>query len=447
MRSWPAPRVPGLLGRGPDPVLLDHVRGEPRPVSQDGSTATVYVCGITPYDATHLGHAFTYLAYDILTRSLLDAGVTVATAQNVTDVDDPLLERAQRDGVDWQELAAAQVQRYRDDMTALGIIPPDHLVAVTEAIDAIAQDVVALVQRGFGYRVASKHADEDVYFDVDRADDQLPAWSLGEISGLTRDRMGRVFAEHGGDPKRRGKRSRLDPLLWRSARQGEPAWTVSGLPDGRPGWHIECEAVARRMLGDTFDVQGGGRDLLFPHHEMSAAHATALTGVAQARVYSACGMVSYQGHKMSKSRGNLVLVADLLGRADATALRTALLAHRYRDDWAWHDADLDTAVRRVSAWREGWRRGQAAAAGRPGVELRAAPVTMTLAASMPETVGRLREAVAQDLDTPTALDVLDDWAGADEPGDPGLVAAAAQALLGLDLTSHAHDLTDGSAGA
>jgi len=316
MEAWPFPELPASVpGRGLAPLVYDSATRGLVAAEPEGDTATLYVCGITPYDATHLGHANTYLAFDTLQRVWRDAGYAVRYAQNVTDVDDPLLERATRDDVDWRDLARSEVDGFRADMTALGIIPPDAYVAVTDRMEPTAVAVAELLAAGFAYRVPAPEASADsdgvdVYFDQVAASDLTP-WRLGDESRMGRDEMLRIFAERGGDPGREGKRDELDPLLWRAKREGEP-WWESPVGRGRPGWHIECAVIALDELGSTVTVLGGGSDLVFPHHEFSAAHTSALSGEPAARLYAHAGMVGYRGEKMSKSLGNLVKVKELV---------------------------------------------------------------------------------------------------------------------------------------
>ena len=401
MKSWSRPDVPSLPGTGTAPRLLNTATG----MLADGpiGTADLYVCGITPYDATHIGHAATYLAYDTLIRAWLDAGLTVRFVQNVTDVDDPLLERAASMGVDWKQLAGGQIDLFRGDMQALSVIPPDDFVAVTEVIEPVAEAVQLLVDRGVAYRLGS-----EIYFDSAAAATASP-WHLGQESRLGRDEMLVLSAERGGDPERAGKRDPLDPVLWWGAREGEPSWS-SVLGRGRPGWHIECSVIAQRHLDLPLAVNGGGNDLIFPHHEFTAGHTAALTGTDHARVYAHAGLVSYQGAKMSKSLGNLVFVSRLLEEGtDPRAIRLAILAHHYRADWEWTDAVLATATERLAAW-----------AARATI---ATPGDSSL-------LEELRAAVSADLDTPTALAAVDRAAYLTS-GD----LDAVQALLGIDLRS------------
>ena len=263
--------------------------------------ARMYVCGITPYDATHLGHAATYVAFDLLDRAWRSAGHEVRYVQNVTDVDDPLLERADATGEDWVALAERETELFRTDMEALRVIAPDAYVGAVEAIPLVVDDG----RSGCSGPAPSYDVDGDLYFSV-TADP-----SFGEVSGWTATQMLAIFAERGGDPDRPGKKDPLDCLLWQAERPGEPAWD-SPFGRGRPGWHVECSAIARDHLGAAIDVQGGGSDLVFPHHEMSASEAqVAEPGTPFARAYVHAGMVGLDGEKMSKSKGNLVLVSRL----------------------------------------------------------------------------------------------------------------------------------------
>jgi L-cysteine:1D-myo-inositol 2-amino-2-deoxy-alpha-D-glucopyranoside ligase len=409
MHAWSAPEVPTLAGQGPALSVYDTSYRD-IVVTAPGPTARMYVCGITPYDATHMGHAATYLAFDLVQRVWRDAGHEVHYVQNVTDVDDPLLERALQTGDDWVELAARETQLFRDDMAALRILPPDDYVGAVEAIPLVVERVKQLLDAGVAYRV-----DDDIYFSV-HSDP-----SFGSVSNLDDDDMLALFAERGGDPKREGKRHPLDCLLWQAERLGEPSWHTD-LGPGRPGWHIECVGIALNHLGMSFDVQGGGSDLAFPHHEMGASEAHLITGQRPyAKAYVHAGMVSLDGEKMSKSRGNLVFVSRLReDGVDPMAIRLALLGHHYRSDWEWTEDEIPNASKRLDAWRAGARKGSATIS---------APV-----------VSALREHLSQDLDAPGALKVIDAWAdmsvGASGGSDPAAtreVVDAVDALLGIDL--------------
>lgn len=423
MRAWSHPVIPTIPGRSDAPRLHDTATDE-IVEAKPTDVARLYVCGITPYDATHLGHAATYLAFDTLQRVWRDGGYRVHYAQNVTDVDDPLLERATATGVDWRDLAREQTDLFRGDMEALGIIPPDDFVAVTDVIDDISAAVLQLRESALAYKVPTPDAlptpdgpGADLYFDIRAAERQSP-WTLGEESNLDPETMLTLFAQRGGDPDRAGKRDRLDPLLWRAARAGEPAWE-SPVGAGRPGWHIECSVIALAELGTDVTVQGGGSDLIFPHHDMSAGHAAALSGHPLAQVYSHTGMVAYQGEKMSKSLGNLVLVSRLrAGGSDPRAIRLALLAQHYRTDWEWTAQQLVDAEARLVAWTLAF--GPSAVAT-PGAAESAAAV-----------VERMRTALVNDLDTRGALSAVDAAAAAGVD-DPALIGLAIDALLGVTL--------------
>ncbi len=409
MHAWPASDVPSLPGKGRDLRLHDTATGGP--VTLDpGPVARIYVCGITPYDATHMGHAATYTAFDLVQRVWLDGKRQVHYVQNVTDVDDPLLERALATGDEWTALAERETALFREDMTALRLLPPREYVGAVEAIPFIVPLVERLVAAGAGYELGG-----DVYFSVG-ADPHF-----GEVSGLDAATMRALSAERGGDPERPGKKNPLDPMLWMAAREGEPSWDGGTLGRGRPGWHIECVAIALKYLGMGFDVQGGGSDLAFPHHEMGASHGQALTGEYPfATAYAHAGMVALDGEKMSKSLGNLVFVSRLRrDGVDPAAIRLALLAHHYRSDWEWSDEGLREAVERLARWR--------AAVSRPD-----GPPAEAL-------LEQVREALADDLDAPAALAAVDAWAagqesaGGTDTGAPGLVSRTVDALLGVAL--------------
>ncbi|HYY12654.1 MAG TPA: cysteine--1-D-myo-inosityl 2-amino-2-deoxy-alpha-D-glucopyranoside ligase [Kineosporiaceae bacterium] len=426
MTRWPVPPVPQLPapdGDRPPVRLHDTATGERRPAA-NGPDARLYVCGITPYDATHMGHAATYLAFDLLLRAWRDAGFGTRYVQNVTDVDDPLLERASATGVDWRELARDQTELFATDMAALRVLPPDVYEGATEAVPRIVRIVTELLEQGWAYRVSGdgEQPEGDVYFSVHADPD------FGSVSHLAEPAMLEVFAERGGDPDRAGKKHPLDALLWRVERPGEPAWDGGPLGAGRPGWHIECTAIALEHLGAGFDVQGGGSDLVFPHHEMSASHAHLAGAHPFAQAYAHAGMVGLDGHKMSKSRGNLVLMSRLRAAGvEPAAIRLAVLAHHYRSDWEWTEQGLEDAVRRLARWRE-------------AVALPAGPAALPLLA-------QVRERLADDLDAPGALAAVDAWvtealdqaldAGSAAPGAdekaPALVRDTVDALLGIAL--------------
>ncbi len=415
MQAWPSPQFP-RLDPAPDlgPVRIhDTLSDAVQTVGPSDGTARLYVCGITPYDATHMGHAYTYVVFDLLNRAWRDAGLGVNFVQNVTDVDDPLLERARENDEDWQALAERETELFRTDMRALNVIAPDEYIGAVESIPLVI-DIL-------------KKFPADRLYQLD--DPQYPDWyfsvegvpGFGELSGLGEDEARALFAERGGDPERHGKRHPLDCLVWQQQRPDEPAWR-SPFGFGRPGWHIECTAIALRYLGENFDVQGGGTDLIFPHHEMSAAEGIAVTGVPFARHYAHTSLVGLDGEKMSKSKGNLVLVSKLReSGADPMAIRLTLLGHHYRGVWSWTDEDFQLGQRRLERWREAVDAERGARADRAVVEL--------------------RSAMRNNLDAPAALAVVDDWVDASRNTDsaeldaeaPGQMARAVDALLGIRL--------------
>ena len=381
-------------------------------VGPDTGTASIYVCGITPYDATHIGHANTYVAFDLLHRVWRDRGLEVNYVQNVTDIDDPLLERAADIGIGWAELAEQQIQLFREDMAALNVLPPQHYVGAVESMPLIVDLIEELRRRQAVYLVDDSEF-EDLYFAQGSDPD------FGSLAHLSEDEAIAIFAERGGDPDRGGKKAPLDCLIWRHARAGEPSWE-SGVGAGRPGWHTECTAIALDRLGPGFDVQAGGSDLIFPHHEMSAAQGRVAADQPFAQAYLHSGMVGLDGEKMSKSKGNLVFVSRLLAsEVDPMAIRLALLAHHYRDDWDWTDEVLVSAESRLSRWREA--------------------VRLDAGLNADEVLVQVRGALAHDLDAPAALAAVDAWAGAsvaidsDDTEAPALVARACDALLGVAL--------------
>ena len=408
MRSWSSPEVPRLPVTGPAVRVHDTATTQLVETRPEGP-ARLYVCGITPYDATHMGHAATYVGFDLLNRAWRSAGHDVTYVQNVTDVDDPLLERARKVRIDWVELAERETQLFRDDMEALRVLAPEHYIGAVESIPQVIELIQRLDEAGAIYRV-----EDDLYFSVAADAD------FGAVSGLDRATMLQIFPERGGDPGREGKKDPLDCLVWRAERLGEPSWE-SPFGPGRPGWHIECTAIALDHLGTAFDVQGGGSDLVFPHHEMSAGHAqVAHPDERFARAYAHAGMVAYDGEKMSKSRGNLVFVSALrLSEVDPMAIRLVLLRHHYRSDWEWTDDQLWAAVDTLAEWR----RALALGAG----------------ADSAEVVERVLAALADDLDAPTAVAVVQEWVDA-TLGTTGLAdtsdrdaAAAVRRLLDASL--------------
>ncbi|CAB4592157.1 unannotated protein [freshwater metagenome] len=414
MNSWPTTYLPPLDARfNVPPLLIEAARGSGLLSQSNGEKFDMYVCGITPYDATHLGHAATYLTFDLINRYMRIRGCEVNFVENITDIDDPLLERAKRDNVDWKDLAASQIALYEADMTALHILPPKDFVPVTEVMPLVESAISQLVARGFTYTI-----ENDLYFDCSSFITDLPISYEQALS---------IFAERGGDPERLGKRDALDPVLWIAHREGEPKWnSVHGA--GRPGWHIECSVIALRyLLGESFlkqdrtkefliTLQGGGSDLIFPHHFMSGALSEALTGISFAEHFVHTGMVGLDGEKMSKSKGNLVFVSKLLeeGR-EAVAIRHALLTSHYASDRMWSDEILKKSEASIDLIRK--------ALAKDGV------------AGTHSLISEIILALADDLDTPRALQSIETWALGNHNGDEttGEIARALDLLLGLAL--------------
>jgi L-cysteine:1D-myo-inositol 2-amino-2-deoxy-alpha-D-glucopyranoside ligase len=370
----------------------------------------MYVCGITPYDATHLGHAATYLTFDLINRYLRAIGSEVRYVQNITDIDDPLLERAKRDGVDWNDLAQQQIDLFRSDMTHLRVIPPAHYIGAVDAIPLVTNAIEELRSKGSIYSV-----DQDLYFKV-HADSEF-----GERSHLSDDEMLQIFSERGGDPTRAGKSNPLDCLVWMTQRPNEPGWP-SPFGTGRPGWHIECTAIAIKYLDPShadealIDIQGGGSDLIFPHHEMCAAQAQVLSGKPLSATYVHAGMIGLDGEKMSKSKGNLVFVSKLIDAGcDPMAIRWALMKNHYRNDRMWSDELFKVAEIETTTLRDCLSRVQIA----PTEEL------------ITNIIGYL----ADDLDTESVIADLNTWMDQTKAGDTGgdamSLAKTLDALLGI----------------
>ena len=413
MNSWARVAIPPLASKFSVPTLeiFDTAKQKLSSIAKKDKYR-IYVCGITPYDATHLGHANTYLSFDLINRYLMATGSEVLFVQNITDIDDPLLERANRDGVDWRELATSQIDLFRSDMVALHILPPDHYIGAVEAIPLVVDAITSLEDANSVYQV-----DSDYYFRV-RSDSDF-----GERSHLTQTQMLEIFSQRGGDPDRVGKEDPLDALLWLAKRPSEPGWE-SKYGVGRPGWHIECCAIALGFLDidpteqTSIDIQGGGSDLIFPHHEMSAAQARAMNGKRFAANYVHAGMIGLDGEKMSKSKGNLVFVSQLLkDGVDPMAIRIALMSHHYREDHMWVSAELTEAKIFLDALQVALSR------------MEVAPTD--------EVIEEIVSALSHDIDTPRALKALKSWIvdtnqGA-VGGKPGELSRAMDALLGIAI--------------
>lgn len=293
---------------------------------------SLYVCGITPYDTTHLGHAFTYMAFDALVRFLRYKEYDVTYVQNVTDIDDDILKRAKRDNKDWRELGIFWTDKFLHDLKALNILPPTHYVKATDSIPKIIEIVQKLQEKGCAYASEGK-----IYFDVSK----YPKY--GTLSRFSPEQMKLLLKERGGNPDDSTKRNPLDFILWQLSVADEPYWD-SPWGKGRPGWHIECTAMIHHYLGEHIDLHGGGRDLIYPHHESEISQSEAATGnVPYVKYWMHTAMLMYEGEKMAKSLGNLVMVSDLLRTYSPDAIRWVLLSHHYRTPWEFHEEELQVA--------------------------------------------------------------------------------------------------------
>ena len=413
MRAWPDVYLPELPARFsvPELSLFNTATQKVEPLPKK-SLYRMYVCGITPYDATHLGHAATYLTFDLINRFLRATGAQVDFVQNITDIDDPLLERAHRDGVDWKDLAQSQIDLFRGDMTDLHVIPPKDYIGVVEAMPLVVDAVQKLKNANTTYEVGS-----DIYYRV-HSDSEF-----GERSHYSQEKMLEIFAERGGDPQKPGKEDPLDALVWLSQRDGEPGWP-SPFGPGRPGWHIECCAIALHYLDPdskdeyAIDIQGGGSDLIFPHHEMSAAQSRSINNQKFARSYVHAGMIGLDGEKMSKSLGNLVFVSKLISAGvNPAAIRWALMGHPYSSDLMWSDSLIQKASIDIERLQLNLAR------------MEVAPTDLV--------IQEILDALSKNLDTPRVLASIKTWMDETEAGVTGGVAGelsrALDTLLGITL--------------
>ena len=413
MNSWNEVVIPSLAStiNFPTLSLTNSSTGRKEPLKSK-PLYRMYVCGITPYDATHLGHAATYLTFDLINRYLRATGAEVLYVQNITDIDDPLLERANRDGIDWKDLAHNQIDLFRGDMVNLRVIPPAHYIGAVDAIPLVATAIEELKSKESIYQV-----DQDLYFKV------YSDPHFGQRSHLSKERMLQIFSERGGDPTREGKLDPLDCLVWMSQRPNEPGWP-SPFGVGRPGWHIECTAIAIEYLkpassdDSLIDIQGGGSDLIFPHHEMCASQAQVLSGKALASTYVHAGMIGLDGEKMSKSKGNLVFVSKLVadGR-DPMAIRWALMKKHYRTDRMWTEELLIEAENEIGALRKALEQKEVA----PSQDL----------------IQNIIGALAEDLNTPLVIEMVNAWVdqtnAGGTAGDAQWLITTLDALLGIRL--------------
>jgi len=413
MKSWNGVEIPSIKPAIGFPALklTNSASGRKETVKQR-PLYRMYVCGITPYDATHLGHAATYLTFDLINRYLRASGSQVRYVQNITDIDDPLLERAKRDGIDWTDLAHNQIDLFRGDMVNLRVIPPADYIGAVDGIPLVTAAIEQLARKESIYKV-----ENDLYFKV-RKDREF-----GQRSHLSQKQMLQIFSERGGDPARVGKIDPLDCLVWMSQRPNEPGW-ASPFGVGRPGWHIECTAIALKYLEPSpddeslIDIQGGGSDLIFPHHEMCVSQAQVLSGKPLASTYVHAGMIGLDGEKMSKSKGNLVFVSTLVadGR-DPMAIRWALMKDHYRTDRMWTDELLVAAESELLALRSA--------------------LTQLYVAPTQELIEKMIAALADDLDTVAVTSIINEWVQKTQSGDIGgdaqSLVTALDALLGVAL--------------
>ena len=407
MNPWPKPHIAPLSGLSfPNLKLMNSKKV--MTTIEPATPFKIYVCGITPYDATHLGHAATYVAFDLINRYQHLAGNRLDFVENITDIDDPLLVRAKRDSIDWKVLAENQINLFLTDMTALRVIPPSNLVTVTSSMKIIEDFITLLDQRGFLYQIENDH-----YFSVERFLEDMP---------LSSDEAIKIFSERGGDPERAGKRHPLDPVVWMAHQGDDPSWESKfGL--GRPGWHVECTAIAVHYLDSAnvdpiIQIQGGGSDLIFPHHYMSEQIVRAAYGRGFANNYVHSAMIHLDGEKMSKSKGNLVFVSKLLSRGiDPMVIRWALLSGHYQQDRSWSDELLQKSTSEVSLLRSALAQSEVA--------------------ETKELIQSIISDLANNLDTPAALNRLIAWAKSSQSSpkvnESGLVSRGIDSLLGLAL--------------
>ena len=407
MNSWPKPFVPSLINHDFPPLnIKDSSAGLIQ--FEKSEDFRMYVCGITPYDATHLGHAATYLAFDLIYRYQFLSGKNIKFVENITDIDDPLLERANRDKVDWSALADSQINLFKSDMSALRVVPPEHFIKVTESLTIIEEFIKRLAKNGYLYEI-----ENDYYFAVEQFLADLP---------IPVDEAVKVFSERGGDPHRVGKKHPLDPLVWSAHVGNEPGWE-SSFGFGRPGWHVECTAIACHYLDENennpiVSLQGGGSDLIFPHHFMSAQIIQAAYGRKFSESFVHAAMISLDGEKMSKSKGNLVFVSKLLESGiDPMILRWALLRGHFQQDRAWSNELLEISTKEV--------------------ELVRSALAQSEVADTKNVINSLIQDISNNLDTPSALDRLTKWANLSQSNpivnQSGLMARAVDSLLGLAL--------------
>lgn len=408
MISWPQIHQPDIEVKLKPLILNDSKQGMVQ--VRNSRFFSMYVCGITPYDATHLGHAATYIAFDLINRYLKLEHTSVHFVENITDIDDPLFERASRDSIDWKTLAQSQISLFTEDMCALKILPPDDFVRVTDSINLVIEFIKMLQRKGYVYEISG-----DFYF---ASSDFLSDLPIPQAEAVE------IFAQRGGDPTREGKAHPLDPILWLKNKDQEPGWE-SPFGFGRPGWHVECTAIALDYLDRNeedyvIDLQGGGNDLLFPHHFMSAQLIKAATGRDFAKFYIHTGLVGYEGEKMSKSKGNLEFVSRLIKQGvDPVVIRWALIRDHYQSYREWNVGLLQNSVSEVDLIRKALAKSEVC------------PVD--------ELIEEIISALSNNLQTQVVTDLIIAWARNSLAGDDstsfkndsGKLSRALDSLLGL----------------
>ena len=408
MISWPQIHQPDIEVKLKPLILNDSKQGMVQ--VRNSRFFSMYVCGITPYDATHLGHAATYIAFDLINRYLKLEHTSVHFVENITDIDDPLFERASRDSIDWKTLAQSQISLFTEDMCALKILPPDDFVRVTDSINLVIEFIKMLQRKGYVYEISG-----DFYF---ASSDFLSDLPIPQAEAVE------IFAQRGGDPTREGKDHPLDPILWLKNKDQEPGWE-SPFGFGRPGWHVECTAIALDYLDRNeedyvIDLQGGGNDLLFPHHFMSAQLIKAATGRDFAKFYIHTGLVGYEGEKMSKSKGNLEFVSRLIKQGvDPVVIRWALIRNHYQSYREWNVGLLQNSVSEVDLIRKALAKSEVC------------PVD--------ELIEEIISALSNNLQTQVVTDLIIAWARNSLAGDDstsfkndsGKLSRALDSLLGL----------------
>ncbi len=360
----------------------------------------IYICGVTPYDTTHIGHAFTFTTYDVLVRYLRFLGVKVTYVQNVTDIDDDILIKSKSLGVSWQNLGESETKKHLDNMDAINALLPDFYPKATDNIEEMIKIIKVLVAKKLAYI-----KNGSVYFDIKSYKD------FGKLSKFGYPAMLQIANERGNYPLDPNKKDPLDFVLWQERKPGEPEWD-SPWGKGRPGWHIECSAMSMKYLGPTITIHGGGEDLLFPHHECEIAQSENYTGRQFVKIWMHTAMVYCENKKMSKSLGNMIFVHDLIKKYSANEIRLFLLMHQYRKSWNYDESEFIKAKELAKLFESKAKRGN---------------VTQ---AQLKEALPDFFKALNDDLNTPDAISALEKIAKNNKPGSDKIIYACSQ-ILGL----------------